>query len=113
MNKKELGPRRRRELKTVSLMIQRYQQANAPQENERYLQLAEYAKKRLERCYFQERKPACQKCPIHCYQPAQREEIKAVMRWAGPRMLRYAPLTTLWHLLDELRPAPPLRKKHR
>ncbi|CAI1708736.1 Uncharacterised protein [Serratia ficaria] len=36
MNRKELGPRRRRELKTVARMIRLYQQANAPQDAERY-----------------------------------------------------------------------------
>ncbi|HHB1427569.1 TPA: nitrous oxide-stimulated promoter family protein [Serratia odorifera] len=110
MNRKTLGPRRQRELKTVTHMIQRYQQANAPQEEERYRLLAEYTKNRLERCYFQEQKPSCQKCPIHCYQPVYRQEIKRVMRWAGPRMVFYAPLTTLLHLLDNLR-SPPLNKK--
>jgi hypothetical protein len=32
---------------------------------------------------FGDNKPACKQCPVHCYQPAKREEMKQIMRWAG------------------------------
>ena len=65
--------------------------------------LRAYALRRLERCRFGAEKPPCECCPIHCYAPAFRERIRAVMRYAGPRMLIHAPLDALWHLLRRLR----------
>ena len=55
-------------------------------EPEHYEALFVYAQKRLDKCVFGEEKPACKQCPVHCYQPAKREEMKQIMRWAGPRM---------------------------
>lgn len=60
--------------------------------------LIEYCSARLERCRFGEGKPTCRRCSIHCYSPARREEIRAVMRWAGPRMIFYSPLDALRHM---------------
>ena len=61
--------------------------------------LLTYAHARLARCRFGERKKTCKKCPIHCYRPEMKERIRGVMRWAGPRMLVYHPMTTIRHLL--------------
>ena len=63
-------------------------------------QLLRYAWKRLERCPYGEQKPSCEKCPIHCYQPARRQQMRQVMRLAGPRMLWRHPIWTLWHFWD-------------
>lgn len=68
--------------------------------------LRDYALERLNRCPFQEGKTTCAKCPVHCYRPAMRERIRAVMRYAGPRMLSRHPILTVWHLVDGLRRAP-------
>src|SRR5512140_3969586 len=62
--------------------------------------LLTYATARLERCQFGVAKPTCAKCPVHCYAPKRREEMKAVMRYAGPRMLWHHPILTLRHWLD-------------
>jgi len=72
--------------------------------------LLEYALARLDKCPFQEAKPTCAKCPIHCYRPAQREQIRAVMRYAGPRMLLHHPILALVHLWDGLRKPPRPRR---
>lgn len=61
-------------------------------------QLLEYAQSRLARCPHGNAKPSCRSCRIHCYQPAHRQRIAAVMRYSGPRMLLYHPLTALRHL---------------
>ena len=63
----------------------------------------EYAERRLEKCPYGERKPTCAKCPIHCYKRAQREQARAIMRYAGPRMTFRHPWLALTHLLDKLR----------
>lgn len=52
-------------------------------------------------------------CPVHCYQPAKREEMKQIMRWAGPRMLWRHPILTVRHLVDDRRPVPELPEKYR
>ena len=73
--------------------------------------MAAYASERLARCPFGETKPACSKCEVHCYQPAYRERIRAIMRFSGPRMLLYHPGFLISHYLDFLRfPPKALRK---
>lgn len=68
--------------------------------------LLNYALERLARCPYQEAKPTCAKCPIHCYKPKMRARVRAVMRYAGPRMLWRHPILALLHLADGLRRAP-------
>jgi predicted amidophosphoribosyltransferase len=65
--------------------------------------LQDYALGRLERCPYGGSKPTCANCPIHCYAPEMRERIRAVMRYAGPRMLLHHPLLALGHLVDGTR----------
>ncbi|MEW6442932.1 MAG: nitrous oxide-stimulated promoter family protein [bacterium] len=68
--------------------------------------LLTYAETRLEKCPFAEDKPTCAKCPVHCYQPRRRQQIKAVMGYAGPRMIRRHPLLAVLHWLDGFQKAP-------
>ena len=68
--------------------------------------LLDYATVRLERCRFGAMKPTCANCPVHCYQPARREQVKKVMRYSGPRMLWQHPILAVRHLLDGYRPPP-------
>jgi len=44
-------------------------------------------------------KPACKKCPVHCYAPTYREQMRAVMRYAGRRLILTGRLDYLLHLL--------------
>jgi hypothetical protein len=67
--------------------------------------LQDYAKLRLERCRFGPEKPTCANCPVHCYQKNRREEIRTVMRHAGPHMLWRHPILSLRHWLDGFRKA--------
>jgi hypothetical protein len=69
-------------------------------------QFLAYANLRLERCRFGPEKPTCAKCPVHCYQRERREQVRAIMRYAGPRMLWEHPLMSLRHWLDGLRKSP-------
>ncbi len=69
-------------------------------------ELLVYARRRLERCPFGEGKTTCARCPVHCYKPDMRGRIRAVMRYAGPRMLWRHPLLALQHLLDGRRKVP-------
>jgi hypothetical protein len=74
-------------------------------------ELLDYARQRLEKCPFQEEKPPCADCPIHCYQPRRREQVKEVMRYAGPRMAMKHPWFALRHWLDGFKKAPEWKKK--
>ena len=62
-------------------------------------ELLRYAEARLDSCGFGEGKPFCSKCAVHCYKPVMRLKMRAVMRYAGPRMLLHDPLMAIRHLL--------------
>jgi hypothetical protein len=62
--------------------------------------LHEYAMERIDKCPLCLAKPTCLNCPIHCYKPDRREEVRAVMRYAGPRMMRRHPVLAILHILD-------------
>ncbi len=64
-----------------------------------------YAEKRLQKCPYGEDKPTCANCPIHCYKPARRAQVRKIMRYAGPRMLLRHPVLAITHQLDGLRRA--------
>jgi len=66
--------------------------------------LLDYARARLARCPYGAQKPTCADCPTHCYKPAMREQMRAVMRYSGPRMLTRHPLLAAAHLIDGRRP---------
>lgn len=66
-------------------------------------ELLAYALGRLERCPKGERKKSCRKCEIHCYAPVQKERIRAVMRYVGPRMILIHPLSAIRHLMSEIK----------
>ncbi len=74
--------------------------------------LLQYAWQRLDKCPFGEGKSTCARCPVHCYQLRMREEIRRVMRYAGPRMLYTHPILAIRHLWDERR-APPARPERK
>lgn len=104
-----LPPRREREFRTIAVLIARYcrdHHTHAAALCGDCDGLTDYARKRLERCPYGDVKPACTNCPIHCYQPKIREQIRAVMRYAGPRLLVTHPILALRHWLDERKPVP-------
>lgn len=75
-----------------------------------------YANEKLDRCPYGQDKPTCNKCPIHCYKPIQREQARTIMRYAGPRMLLHHPILAIKHLRAEKRAVPthvPNQSSHR
>lgn len=68
--------------------------------------LKQYALQRLDHCPYGPSKPTCANCPIHCYRPDRREQIRKVMRFAGPLMLFHHPLLAILHLVDGFRKPP-------
>jgi hypothetical protein len=68
--------------------------------------LLAYAEQRLAACPFGVEKPTCARCPIHCYRPLRRRQVREVMRHAGPRLLLHRPWLALLHLRDRLQKVP-------
>ncbi|MCP4899505.1 MAG: nitrous oxide-stimulated promoter family protein [bacterium] len=100
--------RLRRERKTVKAMLAMYCKEHHGKGKElcdECQELDEYADYRLDRCPFEVNKPTCVNCPVHCYKPEPREQMRVVMRFAGPRMLWRHPILAIWHLLDGRREA--------
>jgi hypothetical protein len=60
--------------------------------------LLAYSHARLDACPYGADKPTCKACPIHCYRPAEREAMRGIMRFAGPRMLWRHPWLAIVHL---------------
>lgn len=91
-----------REKSTVRRMIDIYcrHRLGLDGMTDEYRELADYACRRLDCCRFGADKPQCKDCPIHCYSPAKRSQIRAIMRWAGPRMLIYDPVAAIRHILS-------------
>lgn len=109
--------RRRREVRTIAAMLRMYCRAHghlreAPLCASCSL-LLDYATRRLERCVFGDAKPTCANCLVHCFSAAMREQMRAVMRWAGPRMLTRHPILGIAHLIDGRRLSPRLPEKPR
>ncbi|MBN1661257.1 MAG: nitrous oxide-stimulated promoter family protein [Anaerolineae bacterium] len=101
--------RMEREKRTVETMIALYCRGQHAAQHglcDECNALLAYARQRLEKCPFQEAKTTCTKCPIHCYQPEMRERVRAVMRYAGPRMIYRHPILAILHLLDSRRGVP-------
>jgi hypothetical protein len=104
-------PRLARELATLTAMFEihcRDRHASTGGLCERCAGLLGYATRRLDRCVFGDTKPTCANCTVHCYAAAPREEVRVIMRYAGPRMLTRHPVLAVRHLLDGRRPAPAL-----
>ena len=62
-----------------------------------------YAKLRSDKCPFMETKTFCSNCKVHCYQPKMREKIREVMRFSGPRMIFYHPVSAIRHVMESQR----------
>ena len=92
--------RTEREKLTIRKMVKLYCRHHLKTDGipDEYQHLMDYACRRLDHCHFGEHKKACKNCPIHCYAPKERERIRAVMRWAGPRMIVYSPIDAIKHL---------------
>jgi len=101
-----MSNRLEREKSTVQMMIELY--CKAHHRPERQLcpdcqELLEYAMTRLSHCKFQESKPTCAKCTVHCYKPEMRKRIQEIMRYSGPKMIYTHPIAAIRHLFDGMK----------
>jgi hypothetical protein len=96
-------PRLRRERQTLQAMICLYcQEQHGTRQGlcPSCVDLEAYALARLAHCRYGSNKSTCVNCPTHCYKPEMRQQVRTVMRYAGPRMLMKHPLLAILHLLD-------------
>lgn len=108
-------PRLARELATIRAMVAIYCHDHHATHGDALCtpcgELMAYATRRLDRCVFGDDKPTCANCKVHCYKADKREQVRQVMRYAGPRMLTKHPILALRHLfIDGKREAPELPK---
>lgn len=93
-----------KEIEVVELMIERYCRGNHGTKNRTLCaecrELAQYVRLRRSKCPFGDEKPFCSNCKIHCYEPAMRERIRAVMRYSGPRIVFRHPIVAIRHLVQ-------------
>ena len=61
--------------------------------------LLDYAYKRIDHCKFGLKKPACNKCKVHCYASDKCEKVKEIMRFSGRKMLLKHPYLTFLHFI--------------
>ena len=110
----QLSPRLRREHETIQAMVKIYCSKHHQSEKKEVCndcaELIRYARKKLEKCPFQENKSTCGKCTIHCYKKDMKEKVIAIMRYSGPKMIRKHPVMAFQHFLDSRKPAPQLKK---
>ncbi|MHA1963987.1 MAG: nitrous oxide-stimulated promoter family protein [Candidatus Thorarchaeota archaeon] len=101
----DIGSKIRKEKETVEKMIRLYcEKKHNPSDGipcSECQSLIEYSHQRLEQCQYQEDKPTCRKCPVHCYRPTMREEVRRVMRFSGPRLALRAPIDWIRHQIHE------------
>lgn len=102
--------RLRREKRTIDAMIGIYcrdHHGTGPGLCASCAELAAYARERLAHCPFGAGKPTCANCRVHCYRTEMRDQVKVVMRYAGPRMLWRHPILAAMHKwVDQTREAP-------
>ena len=99
--------KRRREKEVVGQMIAIYchgtHHTSAGQLCPQCQALNAYAMERSEKCPFMEQKTFCSNCTVHCYRKDMAQQIRQVMRYAGPRMLLHHPLMALRHVWESAR----------
>jgi hypothetical protein len=97
-------PRIKREKKTINKMVHIYCKAKhgSPKNQlcDECNEFLSYAYTRLDKCPFQEEKPTCGKCLVHCYRPDMKQKVKKIMRYSGPRLLWKSPILALHHVFD-------------
>lgn len=64
-------------------------------------ELYQYAQLRLDKCPYGESKPVCSNCKIHCYKKDYKEQIKEVMRFSGPKIIYYKPISGIKYMIKK------------
>lgn len=97
-----------KELETIEAMVQIYCRARHGQNSlcPDCKEFIDYARKRLACCPYGSQKPVCQKCKCHCFGGTNKQKVKEVMAFSGPRLIFKRPGLLVRHLIASLRKAP-------
>jgi MOSC domain-containing protein YiiM len=109
-----LSRRIRRELHTITTMVKMYCRDHHQPPIVPCLtcqKLIDYAEKRVLHCPFAWEKPTCLNCAVHCFKSDIRNQVRAVMRYAGPKMLLRHPVLAAFHFIDGRRRTPQGKSK--
>ena len=110
--KMTIEQKREQEWLTVLLMIQIYCKGkhknhlafkNPENLCDECKRLSEYVRERVAKCPFMETKTFCSACKVHCYKSEMRQKIREVMRFSGPRMMRYHPVLAVKHVITTIK----------
>lgn len=108
-----VGARRVREMRVVSQMVALYCAAHHDANVRTHTahcgesvcvacaQADAYAVARTQGCRKMDQKVTCEACENHCYKPSERERIREIMRYAGPRMMKKHPVAAIRHVLGK------------
>ena len=102
----DINKRRNHEKYIIEKMIKIYCHGNKHTSNGLCIDcqnLLEYASLRIDKCPFMHNKTFCSSCKVHCYKTDMRQNIKMVMRYAGPRMIFHHPILLIKHIIEEKR----------
>jgi hypothetical protein len=94
------------DVKIVSKMINIYCKGNHNQKNglcNACQGLLDYSIERIINCPMVDTKTFCSVCKVHCYSFKEREQIRQVMRYSGPRMLIYSPHLAIKHAIQTIK----------
>ena len=95
------------ELKTITIMVTLYcRKHHATALCDECQAIIEHAQQKLDRCVFGQQKPACKKCPVHCYKPNFKQQTRTIMKETGVKMLFIHPILAFRHLLKGLKKFP-------
>ena len=96
------GKRIDREKRTIEAMVRLYCRLEHGEDRpcDDCQHLLDYANSRLDKCPFQEKKAPCIDCLVHCYEEPERDKVRKIMRFSGPKMLSRHPYLAIMHLVD-------------
>ena len=89
------------EKNVIALMIRMYCRKNHETDElcNECGELTQFAFQKIDSCRLGLEKPKCNNCKVHCFGVKNREAIRTIMRYAGPRMTYRHPIIALKHFL--------------
>ena len=102
LTEEEIERKREDEKKMLQLMIRIYCHGNHNTHGKNEIckeckHLETFAITRTDKCPFMATKTFCSACKVHCYTKEMQQNIRLVMKYAGPRMMLYHPLAAIRH----------------
>ncbi|WP_455520983.1 nitrous oxide-stimulated promoter family protein [Parvimonas micra] len=103
--KKSIEKKRDREKKVISEMVKLYCRKNHKKRElcDECKEVLNYSLKRIDNCQCVETKLFCSSCKFSLYSPRDKEKVKQIMKFSGPRILFHHPLLVISHMLSRFK----------